>query len=153
MNLRTWVLDLAAATGHRISERQADIYVAEISHWRYSDPEWDELKSKIIRAFDRFPSIPQLIDYAKGVSLGRKGGDRAFRWRESDGVRSVEFLPGQRTRQDPPCSVEVGRRLFADAFIKAGGCLDQLEAMQKALIPDSQIMAMTDSEIPDDMME
>jgi hypothetical protein len=74
--------------------------------------------------------------------------------RKAPGVRGT--VPSDRDLEQwkrEMATPDEGRKAFANAYIQAGGDLGQLEIMQRALIPDSQIEAMTDYEIPDEMLE
>jgi hypothetical protein len=156
------VIDLAVAFNYRLPDSQLESYVADISEMNLTEAQLDIVARQAKHELDRFPSLAQLWEFGHSVVRTRNNVEPIWVTsirngkvyaRKAPGVRGT--VPSDRDLEQwkrEMATPDEGRRVFADAFIRAGGDLGQLEIMQRALIPDSQIQDMTDYEIPDEML-
>jgi hypothetical protein len=133
MNLTSWLNELAAAyPRHEMTKVQLFEYRQELETWPLSLDEWRELKVLAKQRHVMFPSIAELGDIMREVkSRNRPVRNPAFRiWKDNEGRCWAQPLPGEAYNDSEICSVEEGKKVFARAFLEAGGKPELLAKMQ-----------------------
>src|SRR4030095_1124025 len=134
MNMADWIDGLVASyPHHRMTKSQNSEYRQELQRWPLSSDEWLELKTLARQRHPNFfPNIGELEEIMREVKRRRRpASNRAFRtWKDDEGRSWAQPLPGKTYDDFEPCSVEEAKKVFAKAFLEAGGKPELLAKMQ-----------------------
>jgi hypothetical protein len=154
VDIKTWLLNLAAAFSKRPADRTLEIYQEKLTRWGLTPIEWDRAFDRITSELEAWPSLAQIYPYLRHASMDAVEQVPSFRtWKDAQGrvfaqrIGHQDSAPGPQTierwRQEA-CTQEEGRKAFWEAFVAAGGDPSKADEYFRALSPDDEAKAAED---------